>query len=116
MGLVDYGDNIWGPPELTQEELEDVKLRKLKIQEDMRELSKIQARMKREKDQEYELLEIFRALNDSGRQAAIKQLQLLIKVREYTKIWNSDGNMDTSESKSALHPLSSEKGDSTPEE
>lgn len=62
MGLIDYGDNIWGPPDMNQGELDEIRLRALKIKANQGELQKIKERIAK-KDHIVGKLEL---LNDTG--------------------------------------------------
>lgn len=62
MGLIDYGDNIWGPPDMNQGELDEIRLRALKIKANQSELQKIKERIAK-KDHIVGKLEL---LNDTG--------------------------------------------------
>lgn len=62
MGLIDYGDNIWGPPDMNQGELDEIRLRALKIKANQSELQKIKGRIAK-KDHIVGKLEL---LNDTG--------------------------------------------------
>lgn len=62
MGLIDYGDNIWGPPDMSQGELDEIRLRALKIKANQSELQRIKERIAK-KDHIVGKLEL---LNDTG--------------------------------------------------
>ncbi len=76
MGLKDYGDNIWGPPDISQEELDEIRLRVLRIKEDRKELEPLQAKIVKEyyerKDKINHILYIIESLTDDGLDEVIR--------------------------------------------
>lgn len=81
MGLKDYGDNIWGLPDMSQEELEEVRLRVLQIKEDRKELAPLQSKIIKEhyerKRKIEHILFIIESLTDDGLDEVIRIVDVI---------------------------------------
>ena len=81
MGLKDYGDNIWGPPDINQEELDELRLRVLRIKEDIKVFAPLQSKIMKEhyerKKKIEHILFVIESLTDDGLNEVIRIVDVI---------------------------------------
>lgn len=107
MGLLDYGNNVWGPENVSSDLLEEIEIRKAQLSANKEELDKILRAEMEQEEQEAAILSVYRRLNKAGKEVAVDRVRELTEIPKYQRekpqdmpTTPTDGSKDAPQSES----------------